>query len=185
MGTHSEHTENPLGIHRVAGTHWELMGSENYWQPACQNQANLREIQWEAIRNPLRMGHKAPNGNPTLNAAKTKGTHFKPTRNPLQTLQKPGEPTGNPLGTHWGTHFKCCKNQGNPLEVLLKCCKSHGNPLATHLTCCKNQGNPLTHPLDSITIINTGGGSTIKHRRASAEANTPRWSKSIILPALP
>ena len=66
------------------------------------------------------MSLKAPNGDPTLNAAKTKGTHFKPTRNLLHMLKKPGEPAGNPLGTHWGTHFKCCKNQRNPLQALLK-----------------------------------------------------------------
>ena len=110
LGTHWEPTGNPLGIHRVAGTHWELMGSENYWQPACQNQANLREIQWEAIRNLLRMGHKAPNGNPTLNAAKTKGTYFKthsePASNAAKTRGTHRQPTGNPLG--------------NPLQMLQK-----------------------------------------------------------------
>ena len=78
--------------------------------------------------NSCTVSQKAPNGNPTLNAAKTKGTHFKPTRNPLPMLQKPGEPAGNPLGTHWG----------NPLQMLQ-------NPLGTHAMLQK-PGDPLgTH----------------------------------------
>ena len=72
--------------------------------------------------NSCTVSQKAPNGNPTLNAAKTKGTHFKPTRNPLPMLQKPGEPAGNPLGTHWGTHFKCSKTHWEPTQ----CCKNQG-----------------------------------------------------------
>ena len=74
LGTHWEPTGNPLGIHRVAGTHWELMGSENYWQPACKNQGNPQKS----------------NGNPL-------GTHWEPIGNPLGTHAK----CCKNQGTHW------------------------------------------------------------------------------------